>query len=123
MKFNWDAFDKAAQKREAEVTRDIHRKYGQHPEANFFDLGSGDASVATFVSGCHERGLSDPVVIDRLVDAMLSKTLHPLQTVRISRLLNDPSEELEDEDRTLLIAQVLDLAWAKNLLKPETEAN
>ena len=115
MKFNWDAFDKAAATREAEVTREIHRKYGQHPEANFFDLGSGDASVATFVSGCHERGISDPIVIDRLVDALLNNTLHPLQVVRISRLMNDPSDDLEDDDKEALILQVLDLEWAKKL--------
>ena len=41
--------------------------------------------------------------------------MHKLQLVRISRLLNDPSDDLEPEDRELLIAQVLDLEWPKEM--------
>ena len=115
MKLSWQQMAEAAARREAEADRQLNEKFADHPDADFFNLGAGKRSVGTFIHGLRERGLQDPAVIERLTQAMLDGSLHKLQAVRISRLLNDPSDELEPEDRELLIAQVLDLEWPKEM--------
>ena len=111
MKVDDRFFARGARADEAAVLRYIQRRHGPESAADFFGLGDGEASLARFVSHWQAQGLGDAALLDRVVARIVEGRLHPLQSLRISRLLHDPSEEIEPEDREALIAQVLDLDW------------
>ena len=52
----------------------------------------------------------DALVGARVVPLSLDE-VRTVQALRIGRLRNDPSDELEPEDKEVLIGQVLDLEW------------
>ncbi|WP_308916704.1 hypothetical protein [Jannaschia sp. LMIT008] len=118
MKLTLAQMERGAARREAEARRQLTERFADHPEADFLNLGSGRHSVGMLVERLNDRGIHDEAVIDRLIASLLDGSLHRLQVVRISRLLNDPDEDLEPEDRELLIAQVLDLEWPKAFGRP-----
>lgn len=111
MKFTEAIFDAGARIKDADAVRYVQAKHGGDSAADFFGLGDGAASVGKFAEHWRAQGLTDVELMDAVLDRIVSGRLHPLQSLRISRLMNDPSEELEPEDKEVLIAQVLELEW------------
>jgi len=114
MKLPTSFFERADIAQDAEAVRYIQTKHGAHSAADFFELDYGAASVARFAQYWRDQGLTDVQLLDRVVRRVLNRRLHPLQAMRISRVLHDLDDfELDAEDREVLIAQVFDLDWPK----------
>lgn len=111
MKVPESFFAGGAHQSDANARQFIQTKYGSHSGANFFDLDDSTESLDRFVTHWQAQGLTDPALLDQMTRRIVEGALHPLQSLRISRLLNDPSDELEPEDKEVLISQILDLEW------------
>lgn len=116
MKFTDRVFDAGARVKDADAVRYVQARRGADSAADFFGLGDGAASVGQFAEHWRNQGLTDKDLMDAVIKRITAGRLHPLQSLRISRLLNDPSEELEPEDKEVLIAQVLELEWPETML-------
>jgi len=116
MKLPNSFFERTDIAQDADAVRYIETEHGAHSAADFFGLDDGAASVARFAQYWRDQGLTDVQLLDRVLGCILDGRLHPLQAMRISRLLGDPDDfELDAEDREVLIAQVLDLDWPQAL--------
>ncbi|KIN75114.1 hypothetical protein Z945_3013 [Sulfitobacter noctilucae] len=111
MKVGNSFFDEGADIQQGDATRFIQVKYGKESAADFFGLDDSAASLAQFTRHWQEQGLADVDLLTKLVGRIVEGRLHPLQSLRIARLMDDPSEELEPEDKEVLIAQILELDW------------
>ncbi|KGJ01590.1 hypothetical protein SAMN04487972_1693 [Paracoccus halophilus] len=108
-------FEAGAAAREESIVRYIQRKYGAASNADFFNLGSGEESLQKFAQYLLGRDILDEGIIDRLIGRIMDNDLHPLQCLRLAQVINDPDEELEGEDKEVLIEKVLELTWPKQL--------
>ena len=115
MKVNKSFFEAGAKQREESVIRYIQNKYKAESNADFFGLNNSAESLRTFVQHLYDRDIYNENIIDRLTSAIVEGSLHPLQCVRLSQIINDPDEDLESEDKEILIGQVLNLQWPKDI--------
>ena len=114
MKVNKSFFEAGAKRCEESVIRYIQNKYKAEKNTDFFGLDDSEASLKKFVQHLYDHDIYEEKTIDRLTDAIIEGTLHPLQCVRLSQIINDPDEDLEGEEKEILIEQVLNLEWPKD---------
>lgn len=115
MKVTDSFFEFGAKSHEEGIVKDIQERYGASSNADFFDLGSSQESLKTFVQYLFDRDILDEDIIDRLTSRIVANDLHPLQCLRLAQVINDPDEDLEGEDKEVLIEQVLNLTWPRQL--------
>jgi len=115
MKIDKSFIEAGAAHHDERIIRYIQQKYRAKANADFFGLENSDASLRQFVEHLHAREIFDDEVINRLVAKIIAGSLHPLQCIRLSQIINDPDEELEGEDKEILITLALDLIWPEHL--------
>ena len=108
-------FRDGAARREESVIHYIQSKYKAENNADFFGLNDNEESLRALVQYLYDRDIYEETTIDRLIKAILEGSLHPLQCVRLSQIINDPDTEVEGEDKEIYIEQVLDLEWPKTI--------
>ncbi len=115
MKVDSGFFEAGAKAHEESILRYVQGKYKASSNSDFFNLGRGEDSLQKFVQYLIDRDILEETIIDRLVGRIVTNDLHPLQCLRLAQIINDPDEELEGDEKEILIEQVLDLAWPKQL--------
>ena len=115
MKVKSNFFEEGAKNKEKTIIKYIQEKYKAEKTADFFNLDSSDESLKKFVQYLFDQDISDDDLIDRLTDQIILGELHPLQSIRLAQIINDPDEDLDGEDKEQLIDQVLKLEWPKQI--------
>lgn len=113
IKVNNSFFEKGNENTEKNILRYIKNEFKSEDAADFFELESSEDSIEKFVTILNDNDVYDQDLIKKLLDRIIRNELHPLQCIRISRLLFDPDEDVDGEDKELLINHALDLEWAK----------
>lgn len=106
-KVNRSFFQKISKDKEEEIKKFIKMKYDANENTDFFGIGGDQGGAADFAEFLMSRGISGKETIDKLIGLITKDQLHPLQCIRISQIINDPDEELDNSEKEILLNQTL----------------
>ncbi|MCY6380249.1 hypothetical protein [Hoeflea prorocentri] len=93
------------------VTLSFQKAFGTASGAEFLGIDGGVGSHKRFSENWRRNGLKNTKLQKQVVKMASQGQLHPLQGLRISRLINDPDEDMDFEDIEALVDNVLKLRW------------